>query len=314
MATPASPSRPRMAHTLRVNQLDAQQLDAEISSLLRQQLADAFLWQTSVLDRLQPELDAILQAVLWRYSIWIGEPTPGGHLQNVRYARADGGAVSPKPMHRWQKFAFLAVNVILPWLAVRGRGLAQALEDDSGDVAAGSARGVLRRWAGALARWCLRSAEPRVGALHAVCAAANFLIFLRHGTFTNLSDRLLNVRMVHVDPHARRQVMFEYMNRVMIWNGVSEFLLTVMPLVNLAGVRKALARRFVPKALLRSMEVSAESGCCCLCGAAPVTLPMRSDCGHVFCYFCITSEQMDHPGNVVCPHCSAKIQSVQHAQ
>mmetsp|Transcript_55411 Transcript_55411/g.111249 ORF Transcript_55411/g.111249 Transcript_55411/m.111249 type:complete len:215 (+) Transcript_55411:223-867(+) len=214
-------------------------------------------------------------------------------------------------MRRWQKFAFLLLNVLLPWLGVRIRGVAQALEDPMG--AEGHANGVLRRWGRALARWYLRSVAPWVGALYAAGAAANFLVFLRHGTFSCLADRLLGVRMVHVDPQARRQVAFEYMNRVMIWNGLSEFLLTVLPLLNLAKLRRSLTRRFFPKALLQSMDADAERSCC-LCGAAPVTVPMRSDCGHLFCYFCITSEQMDHPGNVVCPHCSSRIEGVRHAQ
>jgi len=262
---------------------------------------------------LQPELDALLQAVLWRYSVWLDAPTPGGRLQNVRHARADGGSVSPEPMHRRQKLVFLALNVLLPWLGLRIRGWAQALEDAGSSAAEGRPEGLLRRWSRALARWYLRSAAPRVGVLYAACAAANFLAFLRHGTFSSLSDRLLGVRMVHVDPQARRQVAFEYMNRVMIWNGLSEFLLTVMPLLNMAKLRQSMTRRFFPKALQRSMDADAERSCC-LCGAAPVTVPMRSDCGHIFCYFCITSEQMDHPGNVVCPYCSSRIQRVHHAQ
>ncbi|CAE7944684.1 Pex2 [Symbiodinium sp. KB8] len=47
---------------------------------------------------------------------------------------------------------------------------------------------------------------------------------------------------VHIDPLARRQVAFEYMNRVMIWNGLSEFLLTVMPLVNVSRLRRSITR------------------------------------------------------------------------
>merc|ERR1711862_992101 len=103
------------------------------------------------------------------------------------------------------------------------------------------------------------------------------------------------------------------MNRVMIWNGLSEFLMTVAPLVDLGRLRQRFTRRFFPTSALRAMEADAEFACG-ICGASPMSLPMRSDCGHVFCYFCIASEQMEHPKNVVCPACTSRIKTIRHAR
>jgi len=86
-----------------------------------------------------------------------------------------------------------------------------------------------------------------------VCAAVHFLVFLQRGVFCSISDRLLGIRLVHIDPTAHRQPAFEYMNRVMLWNGLSEFLLTVVPLIDLAKVRQSLTRRLLPKAMLQSI-------------------------------------------------------------
>jgi len=305
--------QPLSAYTLRVNQLDAGRLDSEISSLLRQQFTDISLWRTAALDRLQPELEALLQALIWRYSIWMDAPTPGCQLQNLRHARADGGAVAPAPLRRGQKLALLALNALLPWLAVRLRGLALALEEAAPDGEATGRVAAPQRWARGAARWYLRNVASRLAAVHAVCTAVNFIIFLRHGLFCNLSDRLLGIRLVHIDPAAHRQVAFEYMNRVMVWNGLSEFLMTVVPLLNLANLWQAFARRLFPRAMLRTMGADAEHSCS-LCGASPMTLPMRSDCGHVFCYFCIASEQMEQPQGATCPHCTKRIRNIGHAQ
>merc|ERR1712194_897228 len=246
-------------------------------------------------------MGTVLQSALWRYTVWNDAPTPGGQLQNLRYARSDGGSVKPEALHRFQKVGFLIINVLLPWLAIRLGELAQSLESGVGQ----DGEHVLRRWPRSVSRWCLRSLAPRLATLHAVCNALSFLVFLRHGTFYTLGDRMLGIRLVHINPAAHRQVAFEFMNRVMIWNGLSEFLITVTPLVNLGRLRQTLTRRFFPKAALRAMEADAEYSCG-ICGTSPMTLPMRTDCGHVFCYFCIASEQMDHPGNVTCPSCKSR--------
>ncbi|CAK0789691.1 unnamed protein product, partial [Prorocentrum cordatum] len=104
------------------------------------------------------------------------------------------------------------------------------------------------RLLGAVARWLLRSVAPRAMAIYTVAAALNFAVFLRHGVFCALSDRLLGIRMVHIDPTARRQVAFEQMNRVMMWNGMRELLMTAVPLVDLSRVRRRLTRALFPEA------------------------------------------------------------------
>lgn len=308
-------SLPPPSHVLRVNQLDARRLDSEISSLLRQQFSDIFaLWRPGILERIQPELDALLQAFIWRYSIWIDAPTPGGRLQNLCQAHANSRGMTITKLHRLQKVAFLLLHVVFPWLGSRLEEAAQAMESPASGVLSGdtvSTRLLRRRfisWPLAAVRWYSRKIAPRVFAAYSVCAAVNFLLFLRTGTFSTLGDRLLGIRLMHIDPMAHRQMAFEYMNRVMIWNGLSEFLITVMPLVNLARARRFLSRKLFPKAALKQMEDSAQQACG-LCGASPVNLPMRSDCGHVFCYFCIASEKLENPKGVPCPHCSSRIVS-----
>lgn len=297
-----SVGRPSRPHTLRVNQLDARRLDTEISSILRQRFVDVFaLLSPAALDRIQPELEAALQAVLWRCTIYIDSPTPAGRLQNLVYARADTRGPVPKKLARWQKFSFLALYVVFPWLGLRLKGILDGQEEsDSGAIA--------RRWLRSFSHWYFRVVAPRLSSAYAVCAAFNFLLFLRRGIFCTLGDRMLGVRMVHINPMAHRQTEFQYMNRVMMWNGLSDFLMTVLPLINLARIQQSLSRRFFPKAALgQGAQVGNRS--CGFCEAFPITLPMLSDCGHTFCYFCIAGEQMANPRKVACPLCSCNIES-----
>jgi len=41
----------------------------------------------------EPELDAFLEFLIWRFSIWVDKPTPGNALMNLRY-RDERGVVA----------------------------------------------------------------------------------------------------------------------------------------------------------------------------------------------------------------------------
>lgn len=47
----------------------------------------------------EPELDAFLEFLIWRFSIWVDKPTPGNALMNLRYR--DERAVEPRGKGQW---------------------------------------------------------------------------------------------------------------------------------------------------------------------------------------------------------------------
>ncbi|KAE8709048.1 Peroxisome bioproteinsis protein 2 [Hibiscus syriacus] len=70
----------------RVNQFDAARLDVEMSAMLKEQLVKVFsLMKPGMLFQYEPELDAFLEFLIWRFSIWVDKPTPGIALMNLRY-------------------------------------------------------------------------------------------------------------------------------------------------------------------------------------------------------------------------------------
>ncbi|CAD6262135.1 unnamed protein product [Miscanthus lutarioriparius] len=70
----------------RVNQFDAARLDVEMSAMLKEQLLKVFsLVKPGLLFQYEPELDAFLEFLIWRFSIWVDKPTPGNALMNLRY-------------------------------------------------------------------------------------------------------------------------------------------------------------------------------------------------------------------------------------
>jgi hypothetical protein len=117
---PAVPLASAAAAPHRVNQLDAVQLDDELSSMLRYQvrfshfhhdflLHKSFLLRPQVLstvkyapaelvDRLRPELDAALHALIWSFSVAVNTPSPGDQLQNLKY-RSTWSSAPSSSMH-----------------------------------------------------------------------------------------------------------------------------------------------------------------------------------------------------------------------
>ncbi|KAL7236130.1 hypothetical protein ACSBR1_019406 [Camellia fascicularis] len=97
----------------RVNEVDAQRLDIEMSTMLKEQLVKVFsLVKPGLLFQYEPELDAFLEFLIWRFSIWVDMPIPGYALMNLRYR--DERAIEPrgkdfglKGLRRKQKIEFL---------------------------------------------------------------------------------------------------------------------------------------------------------------------------------------------------------------
>lgn len=44
----------------------------------------------------EPELDAFLEFLIWRFSIWVDKPTPGNALMNLRYRDERLSAAAPQ--------------------------------------------------------------------------------------------------------------------------------------------------------------------------------------------------------------------------
>jgi peroxin-2 len=81
------------------------------------------------------------------------------------------------------------------------------------------------------------------------CLAVLFCYFVACRTLT---ERLLGARLVYKQPNMSRLISFEYLNRQLVWQELSEFLLFLLPLINVAKVK-----RFILKLLPRVPLVAA---------------------------------------------------------
>eukprot|EP00397_Hematodinium_sp_SG-2012_P053349 GEMP01063642.1.p1 GENE.GEMP01063642.1~~GEMP01063642.1.p1 ORF type:complete len:289 (+),score=61.88 GEMP01063642.1:94-960(+) len=272
---PPLPPPPPLS-TLKVNQLDAVRLDNELAKILRQRFNSLFVLWRPFPEGHSEEIDALLRAILWAGTIWRDRPSPGNQFQNVQYANASyGGPPAHAPaLARGIKVGYFMLYVVAPYAL---RKLRRILPPSWRDV-------------------CNR-VESSLELLRWV----NLMMFLFSGVYRSVEDRILKIRLVDINPLANRLRSLEYMHRFLLWNGLQEFLLHVMPAINLERVKTVVMQKF-------GMKTSALG--CGFCGQAlPLTLPVSADCGHVFCYYCAALEMQENP-TPKCIRCNEVITAI----
>lgn len=267
-----------------MNQLDAEELDGELFSLFKAKLADVFKHvDGSFYPTYEPEIKAILKALLYGFTVWDCGSTVGQRLLGLEYF---AGRDTVQRASRAQILALVSISTLLPWLRERwlGIGLRRLPHDQRCQVEQG-----------------LGHLETAVR----VASVANFVLFLLRGTYTSLATRLVGVISGHVQRPMIREVQFDFMNRELLWHGFAEFVGFLLPLVNVYPAKnfvisKLLHRKMAPT--LPQERTQFDLTLCGICTGAP-TQPHEIGCKHVFCYYCIASQVTADP-NFTCPLCN----------
>jgi peroxin-2 len=310
---------PRSIRVLRVHQLDSSLFDAEIWTLLRGQLSRVLdNFSPSSVSKWRPEIDAALGLAMFSLGICSRNASTGHTLQNLVFRDEIGHRkllagrstrserAFPKP-RAWQLALFAIGTVVVPYFLTRVRRM--AARQGWADMPEGTARA--RVWQ------AMRGAER----LYRVAVALNFVIFMVDGRYMTLLARLLSLRLVYASVGRARYLNFEYMNQQLVWNGLTELLMFLAPLVKprqIAAAAKRWLRRDASEsaaddAASSSSLLSASSplDACVICSARPMNTPYATSCGHCFCYFCIRATSVQHnEQQFPCPTCSASITSL----
>ncbi|KAJ1965933.1 peroxisome assembly protein (Peroxin-2) [Dispira parvispora] len=221
-------------HVSRVSQLDSDLLDTELITNLWERWQEGIKYfRSSLTDKLQPEITALLQLVV--YYLTVGGPqnaTYGAQLQNLKYRNEFKHARNPQrvthaPLSRFQVAAYGILLVggryswtrLNQWLTTQGWSEAPR-----------------RSWRKRI--WHL---VQKLDAWYHVLALVNFLVFIYAGRYKSVLTRLLGMRMVYARSQMYHGVSYEYMNRQMVWYGFTEFLLFVLPLINIRRIRQSIS-------------------------------------------------------------------------
>eukprot|EP01083_Nonionella_stella_P116589 346514_1 len=283
---PLRARKPASLDIMRVNQCDAVQLDSELLIMLKWQMEHTLKYFPSdVLNRFAPEVSAILNLLIYRFSVFTNIPSPGNRLQNIRY-RDEWKSTSIKnsyeiPRARRLAHGFLSIGMEWIW--------ARSMKRVSEEGFFAFPQGTWQRRLHSILEW--------VDTILKLARLANFIIFLRHGHYRSLTDRILGMRLVYLHAHVARQVSFELMNQQLVWGSVSEFFLFILPLINVPKIRRWVGRQWhkvtdSPGGRARNARGGATP--CPLCSAHPITTPFAAKpCGHVYCYVCLRAEMMN---------------------
>ncbi|KAL1006612.1 hypothetical protein UPYG_G00074440 [Umbra pygmaea] len=289
---------------LRINQLDAFELDSALDQLLWSQFSQCFQhFHPGILTPVEPELKALLQMLVWRFTVYTHSATVGQSMMNLRYHNMLSLSQRYRSLSRRQTLGLALLTIGPRWLTERSHSLLLSLGVgmSGGPLADGDLWLVLRR------------AVSVITGLTQIANLINFLVFLRRGHHPSVTERILGIRAVFSKPQATRDVAFQYMNRELLWHGFAEFLIFLLPLVNIRKIKTSMYSLFLTLGLGAggSGEVRDSPGVlreCGVCGEWPTT-PHTVACGHVFCYYCIKSHTIAdaYPS---CPKCGAEVGEV----
>lgn len=287
---------------LRISQLDALELDSALEQLLWTQFSQCFQnCRPGLLTPLEPELRALLQLLLWRFTLYSSSATVGQSLLSLQYHNMLSTSPRYRPLSRRQKFGMALLNTGASWLQERSHNLLLSLGLSAGGPVSEPEGGLLRQG--------LRKCLTLVSSIAQLASLINFLVFLKKGHHPVLAERLVGARAVFSKPNVVRDVTYEYMNRELLWHGFSEFLIFLLPLVNTRKLKATVSSMVFGGEVLDGgggggTEARLLFKECGLCGEWP-TMPHTVGCRHVFCYYCIKSHSIAEPC-LTCPKCGAE--------
>ena len=268
---------------MRVAQLDALLLDEEVQRVLSGQIASIFkFFKTNPFEALRLEFEFSIQTMMFLLSIRRNVPSPGNLLQNLHYV--------PIRLSRTQKSVYFLLGVLGPYMWKKWN---QKLTIEGwGGEPSDSFKAKAYRFS--------RTLDTILKALNTV----NFLVFLYNGKYRAILDRILRMQLTYISPRMSRQIAFDFMNQQLVWHSFSEFLLFFLPLINLSRVRRWL--KSVLSNNFASRDSPSNDNSCPICQITPITVPVRSNCGHVFCYYCLEGSRLSS-SELTCPICSASV-------
>lgn len=214
----------------RVSQVDAELLDDELIELLRGQVRDAFKYINGghIVDDWAAEIVLLLRAALFKLTVWDRDATYGASLQNLRFIDARHEGPVPRAPSKLQKTTYGLVTVLGSYAWTRWESW--ILDNET---TLDERRPILQR---------VVMLTDKLTSIHTVASLVSFIIFLRHGRYRTILDRLLRMKLAPPTDQVSREVSLEYLNRQLVWHAFTEFLLFLLPLVGVNKWRRWLSR------------------------------------------------------------------------
>lgn len=310
----------------RVKQFDALFLDTELFKILSASLSQIFaIYKPEVILSYKPEWQAVLQGILFCFTILQNKPSVGSQLLGLHYVNADSmsrensSGVVPAELSVKQRALYGLFNVIGSWVWTRMRDYIAAQD-----------------WSTSEVTWKKRAAQitSKLQSIWQFATLVNFVMFLRQGQYRTLVERFLRMRLAYQSAASPSPLNFDMHNQDVIWDSLSRLaplLLAIFPWAAISSASSYVWRRLTSRPTTqKETSITSESPTdtikrqlragCPLCKASPPNMPYQASCGHCFCYVCLHSATMRRqdtddsdadtdmvPVDFNCPTCNAPL-------
>lgn len=327
----------------RVSQLDANILDSELFTLLKDQLSSIFQLHennNSIASKLSynrhPETySLLLNLLIFKLTVWKSGSSYGSSLQNLKLTDSRTGKIIGL-----NKKGILLAALVGTYLYKKMETALYQINEISGDDNEDDS--LFQRLKNAILNNRTALLTKIDNTLKTV-NLLNFTVFLVNGRYPSILHRLLGITETPIVSDLLKfngsNVNYEFQNRQLVWNVMTEFLVFLLPLLQLRRISKFTKKLYhrasgpntfefepgntkqvTPYTSLPVLECAichynnhqaVQSGGRVFTTAGPVTNPCITNCGHVYCYVCIATQfnVMKSSGDdVPCLRCGSKLE------
>ncbi|KAL0133455.1 hypothetical protein PUN28_000893 [Cardiocondyla obscurior] len=263
----------------RINQIDAAQLDTEVYKLLKNQTREiARYLPPGKIDKWQPEVDAVLKFLIWKFSLHRGSSTFGQRLLNLHYANIN------------QRKAVLYLILSIAPQYVKDKLVNENLSE----------RGPVALTLKSFVDWTTNAIN--------LLELVNLLFFLHRGVQPHLIEFLLGLSSRSITTHRPRIIGYSYMTRELLWHGLMELFTIGIPMINLHYLKQVVRRLWRRKGpSIRLLPVMTAETKCAYC-FENLILPSHAGCEHLFCYYCLQAH-FTAMSVFQCPSCDVELRA-----
>ncbi|KAJ3362562.1 peroxisome assembly protein (Peroxin-2) [Kappamyces sp. JEL0680] len=287
--------------TLRSSQLDALELDEELVNLINDGIKESTsLFSPVWRNEWKPELETVVDFFVFSWPLLSGKDgTAGSVLHNLVYTQPSASGVDlPAALSAKQKWTYAVVRLLTLW--GWKRGTKHMLDHSWSEEPANSLTFKVWKWV------------QKIELVWKTLSWVNFLVFLSRGKYRNLQERIFGFQLVHERRDMSRLISFEFMNR---YRQRHQFYVALVPLLNFRSTK-----RYIKNVLGMTLDKNAGQippTSCLICHAngrpsSTITVPYRTNCNHLFCYYCIKSNMLSDP-SFACPRCGEIVKEISQA-
>ncbi|XP_014257306.1 peroxisome biogenesis factor 2 isoform X2 [Cimex lectularius] len=255
----------------RVSVWDANELDKGIYDVLKAQVQTVISYlPAGLITRFEPEINAIIKSALWMLSVEKTFATFGQRMLHLKYDKHT-------PIGRLRLLGILKI---------------------------GSA--YIKDRLSSILNWlnCSDVGSTRIEMALNILNIISFVFFLRGGGPMTFLERLLRLNPVSTLRPSDRSVGYSFMIRELLWHGLIELLMLVLPFLNYHSMKRIIRKIMggaKPKKLQSHQYILTKDTRCPVCELFPI-LPYVIGCPHIFCYYCLGAHRLADP-DFECPTC-----------